>query len=137
MIKKCNTLLVFLLIGACSNNSGPKIDVSQTKWVKSTQGHYNGIITSGGIALPGKTQFFVIENGALNGALEYTETTGTVTGTLDNCEVLAYLILNCHWHDKYGTGEVRFNFNHNATEFIGYWNSDGNEEKFLWSGTKQ
>ncbi|MCK5925860.1 MAG: hypothetical protein KAG10_08210 [Methylococcales bacterium] len=137
MTKKTSTLLIFLFISACSNNPSLHIDVSQDKWVKSTQGYYNGIITSGGIALSGKTQFFSIENGQLNGTLEYLEKTTMVTGTLENCEVLDYLKLKCHWKDKYGTGEVSFNFNHNATEFIGYWNSDSDEEKFLWTGTKQ
>ncbi|MCK5728222.1 MAG: hypothetical protein KAG10_02345 [Methylococcales bacterium] len=136
MIKKCTILLLlFLFISACA--STPNIDVSQAKWVKSTQGYYNGIITSGETALPGKTQFFPIKNGTLEGTLAYVEATGVVKGSIKKCTVSAYLKLNCHWYDKYGTGEVNFTFNHNATEFIGYWNGDGDEKKFLWSGTKQ
>ncbi|WP_413988715.1 hypothetical protein ACMDCR_22240 [Labrys okinawensis] len=99
-------------------------------------GIYDGSLWSSGRDTPSKTMLQA-PDGLLTGRYSFEDLDGSMaTGTLDACRIEA-LTVTCHWHDSYGTGLLRMNFDPSHCSFKGEWAASIIASEWAyWNGSK-
>ncbi|PID45531.1 MAG: hypothetical protein CSB47_08405 [Proteobacteria bacterium] len=106
---------------------------------RSFQGHYLGNIQSSNELIPVLTSFFKANDrwGMLStGQYQMMELKSVVKGELSACLPKEGYVLDCRWKDKYGQGDVSFQFTDDYERFKAMWRIDRVQGEFKWDGAK-
>ena len=119
--------MIMLLSGCFDNRS----------WTEKVNGTYYGLMWSGGSNLGCTTYLDVDFNGTLSGNYVMLEPRSAEEGVIEKCEVLQKGKIQCKWRDRYGFGDVVFEFSSSFNGFKAIWNDEGKyNQNFSWVGKK-
>jgi len=107
--------------------------------VRSYEGSYLGSIQSSNEYIPVVTRFFKSDDrwGDIEtGDYQMRELKSIVVGVLSSCLPKEAWIVNCRWQDKYGQGNVAFEFTDDYEQFDASWQIDRLQGNFKWNGAK-
>ena len=100
-------------------------------------GFFSGKVWSSGSYVPAVIYFKKNTAGNIIGTYNFQEQNGIVDGKFSNCTVLRrYRKLICQWHDKYGSGNIDFDFSSDYTRFNGGWNGGKPGSYHPWFGSR-
>ncbi len=101
-------------------------------------GTYRGSLWSGDGDLPSITTLKIGADLVLSGEYSFIEQTGqTTSGSLDACQI-EMRVLICEWHDRYGTGVLKMEFDPSLCAFQGQWTTANlvSTGWSYWNGSK-
>ena len=107
--------------------------------VRSFAGNYLGSIQSSNEFVPVVTTFDKPEGsfGSLSsGQYQMSEAKSVVTGQITSCLPKEGYLMGCRWKDKYGQGDVSFQFTDDYERFKASWKIDRMAGEFKWDGAK-
>mgnify|MGYP000156206270 CR=1 FL=1 len=106
---------------------------------RSFDGKYLGSIQSSNESVPVLTHFFKSEdrwNTLSSGKYHMSEAKSVVIGHLSSCLAKEGYLVKCRWKDKYGQGDVSFQFADDYERFKASWTIDRFKGEFKWNGAK-
>lgn len=101
-------------------------------------GTYRGSLWSGDGDLPSITTLKIGRDLVLSGEYSFVEQTGqTTSGSLDACKI-ELRVLICQWHDRYGTGLLKMEFDTSLCTFQGQWTTTNvvSTDWSYWNGSR-
>lgn len=106
---------------------------------RSFAGDYLGSIQSSNELVPILTRFRKPDDRwgkPSSGEYQMSELKSVVIGQLGACLQKQGYVLDCRWQDKYGQGDVSFQFTDDYERFKARWRIDRYEGEFNWNGAK-
>lgn len=106
---------------------------------RSYDGNYLGNIQSSNEFVPVVTLFEKPDGrfgSVSSGSYQMSEAKSVVTGQISSCLAKEGYIVDCRWKDKYGQGDVSFQFTDDYERFKATWRIDRIEGEFKWNGAK-
>lgn len=104
-------------------------------------GTYDGMLESSGMQVAVTTRLDIADHGADDGMVgSYVfedPVMGAELGTLSDCYSPHERLLECTWHDSYGTGELELRLTEDGQSFAGQWTSVGGEAWLSWNGARR
>lgn len=106
---------------------------------RSFVGGYLGNIQSSNEFIPIFTSFFQPSDRwsrLSSGQYQMSEAKSVVIGQLSACLPREDFLVHCRWKDKYGQGDVSFQFTDDYERFKASWRIDRLQGEFKWNGAK-
>lgn len=106
---------------------------------RSFIGNYLGNIQSSNEFVPVVTIFEKPDGrfgGLSSGSYQMSEAKAVVIGKISSCLPKDGYIVECRWKDKYGQGDVSFQFTDDYERFKATWRIDRIDGEFKWNGAK-
>ena len=113
-----------------------KIRLAQAR---TFEGNYLGNIQSSNEFIPIVTVFSKPDDGfgsLTSGSYQMSEAKSVVTGKISSCLSKENYLMVCRWKDKYGQGNVSFQFTDDYERFKANWRIDRLNGEFKWNGAK-
>ena len=124
------------LVGDQENEVDSRVRLAQER---SFEGEYLGNIQSSNELIPVLTIFSKLGDrwsGMSSGKYQMSEPKSVVVGHLSSCLAKEGHLVDCRWKDKYGQGDVSFQFTDDYERFSARWKIDRFQGEFRWDGAK-